>query len=92
MDTAQHSRVIEVDWLAASPIAPHAIAFKRHLTEHQDGPLQGPGLAAAVPANAVTMRRTHRAEQLIAAGRGAGNLEAPVHSRVMCIGVVELNR
>ena len=35
MDTAQHSRVIEVDWLAASPIGPHAAAFKRHLTERR---------------------------------------------------------
>ena len=35
MDTAQHSRVIEVDWLAASPIGPHATAFKRHLTERR---------------------------------------------------------
>jgi integrase/recombinase XerC len=35
MDTAQHSRVIEVDWLAASPIGPHAVAFKRHLTERR---------------------------------------------------------
>ena len=35
MDTAQHSRVIEVDWLATSPIGSHAIAFKRHLTERR---------------------------------------------------------
>ena len=35
MDTVQHSRVIEVDWLAASPIGPHAVAFKRHLTERR---------------------------------------------------------
>jgi len=35
MDTAQNSRVIEVDWLAASPIGPHAVAFKRHLTERR---------------------------------------------------------
>ena len=35
MDTAQHSRVIEVDWLAASPIGPHTVAFKRHLTERR---------------------------------------------------------
>ena len=35
MDTAQRSRVIEVDWLAASPIGPHATAFKRHLTERR---------------------------------------------------------
>ncbi|MBA4178820.1 MAG: integrase [Leptothrix sp. (in: Bacteria)] len=35
MDTAQHPRVIEVDWLAASPIGPHATAFKRHLTERR---------------------------------------------------------
>ena len=33
MDTAQHSRVIEVDWFAASSIGPHAVAFKNHLTE-----------------------------------------------------------
>jgi integrase/recombinase XerC len=31
MDTAQHSRVIEVDWLSASPMGPHAVAFKRQL-------------------------------------------------------------
>ena len=35
MDTAQHCRVIEVDWLAASPIGPHSVAFKRHLTERR---------------------------------------------------------
>jgi len=35
MDIAQHSRVIEVDWVAASPIGPHAVAFKRHLTERR---------------------------------------------------------
>jgi len=35
MDTVQHSRVIEVDWLASSPIGPHAVAFKRHLTERR---------------------------------------------------------
>ena len=35
MDTAQHSRVIEVDWLAASRIGLHAVAFKRHLTERR---------------------------------------------------------
>ncbi len=35
MDTAQHSRVIKVAWLAASPNGPHAIAFKRHLTERR---------------------------------------------------------
>ena len=35
MDTAQHSCVIEVDWLAASPIGPHAVAFKCHLTERR---------------------------------------------------------
>ena len=34
----------------------------------QDGPLQGAGLAAAIPADAVTMRRSRRLEQLIAAG------------------------
>jgi site-specific recombinase XerD len=33
MDIAQHRRVIEVDWLAASSIGPHAVAFKRHLAE-----------------------------------------------------------
>lgn len=35
MYIAQHSHVIEVDWLAASPIGPHAVAFKRHLTERR---------------------------------------------------------
>jgi hypothetical protein len=35
MYTAPLSRVIEVDWLAASPIGPHAVAFKRHLTERR---------------------------------------------------------
>jgi hypothetical protein len=35
MDTAQHPRVTEGDWLAASPIGPHATAFKRHLTERR---------------------------------------------------------
>ena len=35
MDTAQHPRVTEGDWLAASPIGPHAVAFKRHLTERR---------------------------------------------------------
>ena len=35
MDTVQHSRVIEVDWLAASPIGPHAAAFKRYLTDRR---------------------------------------------------------
>ena len=35
MDTAQHSRVIELDWLAASPIGPYVVAFKRHLTERR---------------------------------------------------------
>ena len=40
MDTAQHSRAIEVevDWLAASPIGPHAVAFKHHLTERRYAP------------------------------------------------------
>ena len=54
---------------------------------HQDGPLQGAGLAPAIPANAVTMRRPRRAECLIAAGAGAVHAKAPVHSGDMCIGV-----
>jgi integrase len=48
---------------------------------------QGAGFAHAFPENAVTMRTTRRAECRIAAGPVAGNLEAPVHSRDMCIGV-----
>ena len=35
MYTAPLSRAIEVDWLASSPIGPHAVAFKRHLTERR---------------------------------------------------------
>ena len=35
MDLVQNSRVVEVDWLAASPIGPQAVAFKRHLTERR---------------------------------------------------------
>jgi site-specific recombinase XerD len=35
MNTAPLSRAIEVDWLACSPIGPHAVAFKRHLTERR---------------------------------------------------------
>ena len=35
MDTIQHLRAIEVDWLGASPIGPHAAAFKLHLTERR---------------------------------------------------------
>ena len=33
MDTTPLSPAIEVDWLAASPIGPYAVAFKHHLTE-----------------------------------------------------------
>lgn len=35
MDTVQRYRVVEVDWLAASPVGPHAVAFERHLTERR---------------------------------------------------------
>ena len=35
MDTAQHSHLAAVDWLAASPIGPHAAAFKHHLAERR---------------------------------------------------------
>jgi site-specific recombinase XerD len=37
MHTAPRSLAIdiEVDWLASSPIGPHAVAFKRHLTERR---------------------------------------------------------
>ena len=35
MDTAQRSHFTEVDWLAASPIGPYAVAFKHRLTERR---------------------------------------------------------
>ena len=54
---------------------------------HQDGPLQGAKLAAAVPANAVTMRRHRRPQWHIAARAGVGNVGASVHSRDVCIAV-----
>jgi len=35
MDTAQHSHLAEVDWLAASFIGPHAVAYKHWLTQRR---------------------------------------------------------
>ena len=35
MDSAQRSRLNEVDWLADGPVGPHAAAFKRHLTKRR---------------------------------------------------------
>jgi site-specific recombinase XerD len=35
MNTVPLSRTIETDWLACSPIGPHAVAFQRHLTERR---------------------------------------------------------
>lgn len=45
---------------------------------HQDGPLQGSGLAAAVPANAVTMCRHRRPQQLIHSETGAPAMSGPL--------------
>jgi hypothetical protein len=35
MDTVQRSRIVEIDWLAASLIGHDAVAFKHRLTERR---------------------------------------------------------
>ena len=61
-----------------------------HLSDprNQDASVQGTGLAHAIPADALTMRRLRRPRPHAAIGAGAIHIGPPAHSCDLRIGVV----